>query len=491
MWSKFARSLSVALCGFIMLPLATLALDPADEPIVPPVSEEEPYEDQEESSEEISIEEPGSEEEAEEAALPEGKIYTPDEHHLLDDISVSVKLADEDSEHSRYIYGISDTEIGTDRALTRAEAAEMLYRLLENKPEDRAELSDVDAENWFYDSASLLAAAGIVEVYGESNEFRPEENITRGEFTAMISRLFDTDEAYNCDYEDVAEDHPYYADIAKVTELGYVNGVPGNQFCPDDEVNRAEAIVILNRILGRTPDKELLDTLVLLPYVDLAKSHWAYYDVLEATVDHTDAEGAGWTDADFSAFKKEPGFYFVEDFDYYYIGEDGFPVTDTTVGYLYFGADGKYTSGDSEIDGYVKEVLRSKTTEDMTQEQKLRAAYIYTRDSFSYLRRAAYSDGATGWEIEDARTMFSTKRGNCYCYTAVFLFLSRQLGYDSHAIAGRVPRRGGGTTPHAWVEMTFDGVNYLYDAELEMAYKNAYNLYHITYNKAPWHYTKP
>lgn len=85
----------------------------------------------------------------------------------------------------------------------------------------------------------------------------------------------------------------------------------------------------------------------------------------------------------------------------------------------------------------------------MTRWEALRAAYDYTRDSFSYLRRNYYLFRETGWAHDEAMTMFETGRGNCYCYAAVFYYLARQLGYNCIIISGRVGTDG---DPHGWVE---------------------------------------
>ena len=47
---------------------------------------------------------------------------------------------------------------------------------------------------------------------------------------------------------------------------------------------------------------------------------------------------------------------------------------------LEFGPDGRYTSGNAQLDGYVKQVLAQCTNDSMSQEQRLRAAYLYVRD---------------------------------------------------------------------------------------------------------------
>ena len=176
----------------------------------------------------------------------------------------------------------------------------------------------------------------------------------------------------------------------------------------------------------------------------------------------------------------------------YYIGENGLPVVDGYVGTMYFGPDGRYTSGDEEIDAYTKILLAEAVTDGMTAEERLLAAYNYVRDNFTYLRRNYYNSGETGWETEEARTMLRTKRGNCYNYAAAFWAVARQLGFDASVVSGGV---GWSSRPHGWVEIVgADGVTYIYDTELEMSYRKQgveyYNFYHMSYDNVPWPYYK-
>jgi len=86
--------------------------------------------------------------------------------------------------------------------------------------------------------------------------------------------------------------------------------------------------------------------------------------------------------------------------------------------------------------------------------------------------------------------MFETRQGNCYCYASVFYYLARQLGYNDRPIAGVVGTR---RSPHGWVEIDFGGVTYIFDTELEMAYrlKGAYyNFFQMPYSAVPWPYVK-
>ena len=70
-------------------------------------------------------------------------------------------------------------------ALTRAEAAAILTRLLSLQPGDDPGYADVKPENWYYDSVSALAAAGLAV---PAEKFAPQRPVTRAEFTTLVYR---------------------------------------------------------------------------------------------------------------------------------------------------------------------------------------------------------------------------------------------------------------------------------------------------------------
>lgn len=402
---------------------------------------------------------------------------------------VTLALLTEGVKHAAFIHGCSNGSFAPTRSVTLAEAAQMLYGLLAQTPAARVSFDDVASDAWYYDAVGLLAAGGIFDYTG--NMAYPQKTLSRAEFVSMLSRFF-PEEDRDCSYSDVPANTRYYSDISKATWLGWVSGFGDGTFRPDNPISRAEAVTVISRALGHTPDHEKIDSIVPV-YTDVSQNYWAYYDIMEASVPHTilsnENSAETWDTVDTASLHRPTGPMTVG-LELYYIDNTGAPVKGQYVGGLYFGEDGRYTSGDAEIDAYVKNVLSQITSDSMNREAKLKAAYIYTRDSFKYLRRNYYSIGATGWALNEARTMFSTGMGNCYCYTAVFYCLARQLGYDAAAISGVV---GTSASPHGWVEIGIDTVIYIFDPELEMAYRKKnriYDFFMMSYDLVPWPYVK-
>ena len=136
---------------------------------------------------------------------------------------------------------------------------------------------------------------------------------------------------------------------------------------------------------------------------------------------------------------------------------------------LHFGADGRYTSGDPELDVLVAETLNTIITENPELEglDLLRKVFDHCYQDYKYLRKDAYDFGATGWEVADAKEMLQKGRGNCYNFAAIFWALAQGMGYDVQCLAGTCT---GTDQPHGWVVLKYEAVYYFVDPEWQYAY---------------------
>lgn len=382
-------------------------------------------------------------------------------------------------DHVAYISG-SAGKFNPTGTVSRAEAAQMLYSLLDGTCPILVSYTDVTGSEWYANAAWAMGSLGVMRANDAA--FAPSEKITRGEFIAAVAAFFPLRDD-RPQFYDVKEGHPYYDALRSARSWGWVTGFADGGCRPDQTITRAEAVVILNRALGRTGDQAYLDNAYpILTFLDVPAGHWAYYDIMEAAITHEYSEGWGqesWTSHVHKDSGLAQGFYSMNGWLYYYSSSVGAFVRNTTVGSFTFDGQGHYTTGNSELDAKIHNVVLAKTNDTMTREQKLRALYVYTRDSFKYLRRAPYAFGATGWWEQDALNMLNTGYGNCYSYASVFYYCARWLGYDAKIYSGRV---GHNPSPHGWVEINFDGVNYIFDTELEMA-KHRQGLTYINFYK--------
>ena len=153
--------------------------------------------------------------------------------------------------------------------------------------------------------------------------------------------------------------------------------------------------------------------------------------------------------------------------------DDGTFRTDGWEGYLYFGEDGRYTTGNEELDTQIQALLATACPDEgADQETRLRAAYDYIRENYRYLSMPHYEAGSTDWAETAALAMLSQGKGNCYCFTALFTYCARQLGYQAYNVAGH---EYSNTNDHAWTMIDWpDGETYLFDVQLEYAYLYMY-----------------
>lgn len=236
-----------------------------------------------------------------------------------------------------------------------------------------------------------------------------------------------------------------------------------------DTLPRGEFAAAMCVLLGRTGDETLEPPGDMILPGDITEKTDHAAALLEASVPHTPAAGGRtWAQVELPS-GLETGFVNLDGW-LYYVQEDGHLLRDGSVGLLEFGSDGRYTCGDPELDAIVAGILDELIRNNPDKEglDLLHEAFYYCRDSFEYLRKGPYGKGALGWEVADAKEMFTTLKGNCYNYAASFWALARGLGYQARAISGTVT---GSNQPHGWVFIEIDGADYIFDTEWEMAYR--------------------
>lgn len=93
----------------------------------------------------------------------------------------------------------------------------------------------------------------IMEGY-EDGSFGADKNLTRAEFSAVIVRLLNVEDAASnngsSQYIDVASDSWAKASIDLVTQLGYMQGVGDQRFDPENNVTYEQAVKVLVKVLG-------------------------------------------------------------------------------------------------------------------------------------------------------------------------------------------------------------------------------------------------
>ena len=397
--------------------------------------------------------------------------------------------------HSAYVKGSGGKmgDFSPEDSLTRGQIAQILLRLLPADLPSTAVYSDVPADAWYAKAAGVLGGLGVIRP-GEDT-FLPEEEVTRGELIRYIACFFPFREDAEA-FTDVPDSHLDAPYILSARANGWLKGYSDGTVRPDQPITRAEAVTMLNRALDRKADKAYIDRVRPTFYLDVPVGSWYYYDVMEASVAHVHLsvgeDGKELWREHTGGHRPEEGFHLVDGWSYYYDSTLGDIVRGGDVGTFTFDEQGHYTTGSAELDGLLREAVLAHTNKDMTREEMLRALYNYSRDDFRYLKRPTYDFGATGFMQADALEMMKTHRGNCYSFASVFYYLARWIGYDAVTYSGTLGRT---SQPHSWVEIEFDGTWYVFDPELENAYRTKYNNYNMKLYKYLdnnyWRYIRP
>lgn len=221
-------------------------------------------------------------------------------------------------DHVAYIIGYEDGTVRPGTNITRAEVATIFFRLLTDETRESywsqsSGFTDVASGAWYNNAVSTLTRAGILDGY-EYGSFRPNASITRAEFTKIAVSFFKhVGGASSSPFNDVP-DSAWYAEFVKAAaELGLIDGYEDGTFRPNAPITRAEACTIVNRTLGRAPDKDnLLPEHEMLTWPDNSRDAWYYAQIQEATNSH-DYQWLGaielWTaklaERDWDALEKE------------------------------------------------------------------------------------------------------------------------------------------------------------------------------------------
>jgi len=152
-----------------------------------------------------------------------------------------------------FISGYPDGTFKPNHPVTRAEFTVMLAGALELEERD-ATIAFTDKDQigtWAKGAIVQAVQAGIVGGY-EDGSFRPNAQITRVEMAAMIARALKL--SSEADIVTGFADDRAIPDWAKgsveaMRSLGFIDGRGGNRFVPNDRTTRAEAMVVLLRVL--------------------------------------------------------------------------------------------------------------------------------------------------------------------------------------------------------------------------------------------------
>jgi hypothetical protein len=174
-------------------------------------------------------------------------------HWARDDISaMASKLV---------VNGATATTFNPDAFITRAEFASILVRALGlREDKSAAQFRDIKSTDWFAGTVGAAVKNGLVTGVSE-NEYKPLANITRQEMSIMLSRATKlVNKPVNISDEETFDLIGQFSDmnqiaswaqmaVAEALQAGIIKGKTEKTFVPKAKANRAEATVMLKRLL--------------------------------------------------------------------------------------------------------------------------------------------------------------------------------------------------------------------------------------------------
>lgn len=190
-------------------------------------------------------------------------------------------------DHMAYVQG-SAGQFHPESSLTRGEAVTLLARLtvdgegknLYSWEEGTGGFSDVSPGDWYSSYVHFAQKYGIVRGYGDGT-FRPTQAVSRAELVKMVTSFFVVTGGSH-PFPDVSNGYWAAREISFAAARGWITGGSDGTFQPERSVTRAEAVKILNKAMGR----EAGEREAVLPFTDVSRTHWAYGEILEASVTH-------------------------------------------------------------------------------------------------------------------------------------------------------------------------------------------------------------
>ncbi|GLX66888.1 hypothetical protein MU1_12320 [Paenibacillus glycanilyticus] len=168
-------------------------------------------------------------------------------HWASKDISLAARIG--------IIHGYTDGSFRPDETITRAEFSTIIAKAFALRlGNDKQSFGDTQ-NSWARESIEILASNGVINGYPKGM-FSPDNKITRAEMVGIISKLFILQESKSGTghtFLDVDAQHWASTIIEEAADAGIIEGKSSNEFKPNDNLTRAEALTAILRVLRLDP----------------------------------------------------------------------------------------------------------------------------------------------------------------------------------------------------------------------------------------------
>ena len=153
---------------------------------------------------------------------------------------------------------------------------------------------DVANDAWYHDAVIELAGKKVVNGYSD-NTFKPNDNVKRADFLLMLLRGMgvDTTKAPQSNFNDVAQGKYYYNAVGIAKDMGIASG-DGANFNPESNITRQDMMVLAKKALEIVANKTITGDSAVLDKFNDKDSISAYaVDSLAAMVEEGIVNGMG------------------------------------------------------------------------------------------------------------------------------------------------------------------------------------------------------
>ncbi|WP_339220714.1 S-layer homology domain-containing protein [Paenibacillus sp. FSL H8-0332] len=154
-----------------------------------------------------------------------------------------------------YLGGYPDGTVKPNKAITRGEYVALINRLFGFTDTASISFTDVKKSNWVYSEVSKAVKAGYIGGY-ENNTFRANNPLTRQEAAVIAAKLLKLSTSSTpLKFKDNAQIAAWAKGaVASAAEKKIINGYPDGTFGPKKSLTRAEAVGIISNSVVHKPN---------------------------------------------------------------------------------------------------------------------------------------------------------------------------------------------------------------------------------------------
>lgn len=202
------------------------------------------------------------------------------------------QLTDTSQIYNMLMQGYEDGTFRPANTLSRAEAVQILYRILAISTGNKYQVTytaanaftDVTKDKYYYEALDFLVTSGAIST--ASDTFRPDDAITRAEYCTIFAKALDLTNTGSTTtmYTDLPTTHWAYNYIYAVLENGWIDA-NGTTFDPNGTIFRQDAArLVTNAQSGRLELAAQIDTSLYPSYSDVGTSHSYYRYIIAASI---------------------------------------------------------------------------------------------------------------------------------------------------------------------------------------------------------------